>query len=460
MPRLFISAAHKSSGKTMVSLGLVRALRRRGRVVAPFKKGPDYIDPLWLAAAAGRPCYNLDFNTQSPAAIRALLARHEGAADIAVIEGTKGLYDGVAVDGSTSNAAVATLVEAPVALVVDCVGMTRGIAPLLQGYRHFPGAPRFAGVILNKVGGARHEAKLRAAVEAYTDLPVLGAVPMHDALRVAERHLGLIPSNEQAAAEAVINGIADVVGASVDLDRLEEAARTAPALPRPPAEAPLAGERVHLAIARDSAFAFYYPDDLDALAAAGADLVPFDTLSDPALPAGIDGVLIGGGFPETQMAALQANASLRADLRARLDAGLPCYAECGGLMYLSRGITWRGERFEMVGRVPAETVMHDRPRGRGYVRLRATPAAAPWRAEGDADGLLRAHEFHYSALEGLPPGSTFAYAVERGDGIDGAHDGLVLGNTVAGYTHLRHGWVRPFVDFVRAVKAKGPIGER
>lgn len=448
MPRLFVSAAHKSSGKTMVSLGLARALVRRGRTVAPFKKGPDYIDPLWLAAAAGRPCYNLDFNTQSPDALRALLARHEAGADIALIEGTKGLYDGVDLDGSTSNAAVATLVEAPVVLVVDCVGITRGIAPLLLGYRHFPGAPRFAGVILNKVGTPRHEAKLRAAVEAYTDLPVLGAVPLHPALKVTERHLGLVPSNEQSGAEAVIGGIADVVGAGVDLDRLEDAARTAPALPVPAAEPAFSGRRVRLALARDSAFAFYYPDDIDALAAAGAEVVPFDTLRDAALPPDIDGVILGGGFPETHMAALAANAPLRAALRGALEAGLPCYAECGGLMYLSRGITWRGERFPMVGLVPAETVMHDRPQGRGYVRLRATATAAPWRAEM-TEGSLRAHEFHYSTLEGLPDGTAFAYALERGEGVDGRHDGVIVGNTVAGYSHLRGAWVRPFVEFVR-----------
>lgn len=463
MPRLFISAAHKSSGKTMVSLGLARALRRRGRAVAPFKKGPDYIDPLWLSAAAGRPCYNLDFNTQSPEAIRALLARHEAGADIALIEGTKGLYDGVELDGSTSNAAVATLVEAPTVLVVDCVGITRGIAPLLLGYRHFPGAPRFAGVILNKVGTPRHEAKLRAAVEAYTDFPVLGAVPLHTALKVAERHLGLIPSNEHSAAEAIIDGIADVVGGGVDLARLEDAAGTAPALPPPPPPPPMpafAGERVRIALARDSAFGFYYPDDLDALAANGADVVPFDTLRDAALPADINGVVIGGGFPEIHMAALAANAPLRDALRAALEGGLPCYAECGGLMYLSRGISWHGERFDMVGAVPAETVMHERPKGRGYVRLRASGAAVPWRAERTAGDVLRAHEFHYSTLEGLPPETTFAYAMERGEGVDGTHDGVVVGNTVAGYSHLRGAWVRPFVEFVRTVKAKGTIGER
>lgn len=459
MPRLLISAAHKSSGKTMVSLGLVRALRQRGRVVQPFKKGPDYIDPLWLSSAAGRPCYNLDYNTQDEAAIRALLARHESSADLAVIEGTKGLYDGVALDGSTSNAALARLIEAPVVLVIDCVGMTRGIAPLLAGYRHFEGAPAFAGVILNKVGGPRHEAKLRAAVETYTDFPVLGAVPKHDAMRVAERHLGLIPSNEQEAAEAVVEAIAAVVGAHVDLDAIEAAAARVPALIAPsPAPTPTTSPRVRIAVARDSAFGFYYPDDLDALTAEGAEIVPLDTLHDTALPPDIDGLVIGGGFPETHMAALEANTALRSDLRDRLFAGLPCYAECGGLMYLSRSITWQGQRCAMVGAVPADTVMHDRPRGRGYVRLRATETAAPWRVDASPDGAIRAHEFHYSALESVEALASFAYDVERGDGVDGLHDGLVIGNTVAGYTHMRGNWVRPFMNFVQT-RAKVPIGE-
>ncbi|MFA7429245.1 MAG: cobyrinate a,c-diamide synthase [Rhodospirillaceae bacterium] len=459
MPRLFISAAHKSSGKTMVSLGLVRALRQRGRVVQPFKKGPDYIDPLWLGSAAGRACYNLDYNTQTPEAIRALLARHEAAADLAVIEGTKGLYDGVETDGSTCNAALARLIEAPVVLVVDCVGMTRGIAPLLLGYQHFDGAPTFAGVILNKVGGARHESKLRAAVEAYTDFPVLGAVPMHTALKVAERHLGLIPANEQAASEAVVEGVAAVIAASIDLDAVEAAAHQAPALPAPAGVAPLARTGLRIAIAHDSAFGFYYPDDLDALAAEGAELVPVHTLHDTALPPDIDGLIIGGGFPETHMAALEANAPLRAAIRDHLRDGLPCYAECGGLMYLSRSITWHGERFAMVGAVPADTVMNERPRGRGYVRLRPTDAAVPWRVDPAPDGAIRAHEFHYSALEHIDGPQTFAYDVERGDGVDGHHDGLVIGNTVAGYTHMRGNWVRPFIHFVKTVKAKGTIGE-
>lgn len=443
----------------MVSLGLVRALRQRGRIVQPFKKGPDYIDPLWLGAAAGRPCYNLDFNTQTPEAIRTLLARHETTADLAVIEGNKGLYDGVDLDGSTSNAALARLVGAPVVLVIDCAGITRGIAPLLLGYRHFEGAPAFAGVILNKVGGARHEAKLRAAVEAYTDYTVLGAVPKHDALKVAERHLGLIPSNEQAAVEAVVDGIAAVVAAHVDLDRVEATARAAPVLPPAPPRPARPAPRLRIAVARDSAFGFYYPDDLDALAEAGAEVVPFDTLRDAALPHGIDGVVIGGGFPETHMDALEANAPLRTALREALRAGLPCYAECGGLMYLSRSVAWQGRRCAMVGLVDADTVMHDRPRGRGYVRLRATDTPAPWRVDANGDGTILAHEFHYSALETVPTASRFAYAVERGDGVDGRHDGLVIGNTIAGYTHMRGAWVRPFIQFVESVKCKGTIGE-
>ena len=481
MSRIFISAAHKSSGKTTVSIGLCAALRARGEVVQPFKKGPDYIDPMWLGLAAGRPCYNLDPYLSGEEEIRAAVARRMGAnphpnppprgrgqtwdevscaASIGLIEGNKGLYDGLDLDGSNSNAALAVSIATPVVLVIDARGMTRGIAPLILGYQAFDRNVRIAGVILNQLGGARHEAKLRAVIEHYTDVPVLGALQSDERLTIVERHLGLVPSNEAAAARLRVETIGKVVAAQVDLDRLLALAREAPALPpggMPAAkdEPAPAGPPTRIGIARDEAFGFYYPDDLDALREAGAELVAFDALRDKSLPP-VDGLFIGGGFPEAHMEALAANTALRGDIRSAIEAGMPAYAECGGLMYLARGIEWNGRRAAMVGAIAADIVMHPRPVGRGYVHLRET-GRGPWEQAGQRRmQTIRAHEFHYSSVENLAAGCEFAYEVERGHGIDGRHDGIVHRNLLASYSHLRevegHPWARRFVNFVHRCK--------
>ncbi len=451
MARLFLSAAHKSSGKTTVSAGLCAALARRGLDVRPFKRGPDYIDPLWLGRAAGTTCYNLDFNTQAADEITGLVARR-GGGDITLVEGNKGLYDGIDPDGADSNAALARLLGTPVILVVDTVGMTRGIAPLLLGYRQFDPDLPIAGVILNRVGGERHESKLRTAVEGYTDLPVLGAVQRDSRLVIDERHMGLVPANEANAANTHLDRLADAVDAGVDVDAVLDAARAAPA-PAPAAEAPPAtpnGPRVRVGIARDAAFGFYYPDDLEALEAAGAEIVPFDTLHADRLPEAVDALFLGGGFPETHMRSLAANRPLLNALSSAVTGGLPVYAECGGLMLLGRSLTRGPLTLEMAGALPVDTAMDSTPQGRGTVRLRAT-GDAPW--DPGADGAFPAHEFHYSRIVRLDGPLPFAYSVERGHGMDGHNDGLVRNNTVAAYAHLRNvratPWAARFVAFVR-----------
>ena len=449
MAAVYISAMHKSSGKTLVSLGVGAALTQRGVAVQTYKKGPDFIDPLWLSMATGRACFNLDFHAMSHPEISALF--HGRAGDFNLIEGNKGLYDGVDVAGADSNAALARLLGVAVVLVLDTRGMTRGIAPLIQGYQGFESDIDIAGVILNRVGGERHEGKLRAALERYTDVPVLGAIGNQGAMAIAERHLGLIPANEAGAAREKIAAVARIVEQSVDLDALmglgepaREPVAAAPPNPKPD---------LRIAVARDAAFGFYYPDDLEALKQAGAELLFIDTLHDADLP-DVDGLFIGGGFPETQAPALAANVSLRRRIRAALEAGLPAYGECGGLMYLCRGIEWRGQRHQMVGFVPGDVVMRERPVGRGYVRLRET-GDAPWPAGGET---LAAHEFHHAALENLPRDMRYAYEVKRGHGIDGHNDGLVLGNLLAGFSHQRHSaqnpWAERFVAFVRQCRKR------
>jgi len=451
MSRLLISAAHKSSGKTTVSLGLCAALAARGLAVQPFKKGPDYIDPMWLGRAAGRPCHNLDFHCMTHAEILSSVGHHAGSADIALIEGNKGLYDGLDLEGSNSNAALAKLTQTPVVLVLDARGMTRGIAPLILGNQAFDPEVNIAGVILNQLGGSRHESKLRAVIEHYTDIPVIGGVHRDKALEIVERHLGLVPSNEADTADTKIATIRALIAQQVDLDRLLAVAGDTPLEFAPLPLASATGKRpVRIAIARDAAFGFYYPDDLDALQQAGAELVMFDTLRDTRLPQ-VDGLFIGGGFPESHMQALEQNKTLRSAIRQAIENGLPAYAECGGLMYLARSLSWHGRRCEMVGVIPGDCIMHDRPQGRGYVRLQETQHA-PW-PPGPQAREFAAHEFHYSGLENLSDSLHFAYAVKRGTGIDGRHDGIVMHRLLACYSHMRdtaqHHWAARFVEFVR-----------
>ena len=457
MAYFFISAAHKSSGKTTLSVGLTAALAGRGLAVQTFKKGPDYIDPLWLSSASGRSCLNLDFFTTPREEILSDFARAMQGAEIGVIEGNKGLYDGLDLDGSNSNAALAALLDAPVLLVIDARGMTRGIAPLILGYQAFDPDIRIAGVILNKVGGSRHEAKLRRVIEHYTDLPVVGAVQLAPELVIDERHLGLMPSNEAEQAQAKIKALRMAVDDQVDLDRVIEIAGMSPPLARvPPA---LVQEekriiRVRIGYPRDRLFGFYYPGDLLKMEQAGAELVPFDSLADTRLPA-VDGLFIGGGFPEIGMEELEANRTLREEILAFIEQGGPVYAECGGLMYLSRSLTWNGRTCQMVGAIPGDAVMHERPQGRGYARLHET-GASPWPLLAGQGSDFAAHEFHYSSLENLEPGQLFAYEVRRGTGIDGRHDGIVINNLLASYTHLRdvggNHWTRRFVENVARLK--------
>ena len=481
MNRMLISAAHKSSGKTTVSIGLCAALSARGLSVQPYKKGPDYIDPMWLSQACGRNCRNLDLYLMDHDDVLSTFVRN--SSDINLVEGNKGLYDGLALDGSNSNAALAKLLDLPVVLVIDARGMTRGIAPLILGYQAFDKDIRIAGVILNNLGGSRHEAKLREVIEHYTEVPVIGAIQHDERLLIVERHLGLMPSNESGEAAKRIQEIGAAIASQVDLDRLLAlSAKTEASLPpsrggersegatrmgvenviplktsTPSPTLPLQGggsKVMRIGIARDRAFGFYYADDLDALTAAGAELVTFDTLDDACLP-DVDGLYIGGGFPETCAKELEANTPLRAEIKQAIESGLPVYAECGGLMYLARTLSYRGQSYEMVGAIPGDVVMHDKPVGRGYVHL-AENQEHPWPRPNAPTKEIRAHEFHYSSLENLPPDTKFAYRVTRGHGIDGKHDGFVLHNLLASYTHLRTigscYWATRFVAFVRRTK--------
>lgn len=452
MSHLYISAAHKSSGKTTLSIGLCAALHQRGLKVQPYKKGPDYIDPLWLSQASQRCACNLDFNTMGHDEILRVFQQRRADADITIIEGNKGLYDGMSMDGSDSNAGMAKLLKAPVILVIDTRGVSRGIAPLLLGYQQFDPDVNIAGVIFNLSGGARHAAKLRSVAEEYTDIPVLGVVSRHKDMELTERHLGLMPSNENLQSAAIIQSIARQVTDQVDLDACLSTAKQGGDLPKysamPIPDAPK--DFVRIGICQDRAFSFYYQSDLHALKMAGVELVPIDTLEDHRLP-NIDGLFIGGGFPETHMQALSDNAEMRESIRQAIESGLPTYAECGGLMYLSNRLVWGEQVADMVGVIPADAVMHVKPQGRGYVKLEET-LVMPWPGESSSS-VIGAHEFHYSCLEGLKQQGNFAYKVRRGKGITGDEDGWVYKNLLASYSHLRdteqHHWAKRFVAFIQ-----------
>ena len=454
-PRIVVAAPRGRSGKTVTSVGLCAALARQGLRVQPFKRGPDYIDPSWLSAAAGLPCRNLDVYLMGESLVLDRFAQGcQAGTDLALIEGAMGLFDGLGEAGLGSTAHVARLLQSPVILVVDSSRITRSIAALVKGYASFDPHVRLAGVILNNVAGARHEAKLRQALATHTDIPVLGAIPRRKHLTITQRHLGLVPQAEHATHKTMVAAARQAVSDHVDLDAILSIARTAPPIPHAHSPTPDTGtaSRPTLGIGCDAAFSFYYPSNLDALAAAGARLVNVDMLHDRDLPP-VDGLYLGGGFPEMFLQELEANGGLRDAVRERARAGMPIYAECGGLMYLSQSIRWGTLSAQMAGVLPVHVELTERPQGHGYVSLRAL-SGNPW---FDAGQTIRGHEFHNSRLIGLTD-EQFGYRVERGHGIDGRHDGLVQGRVLASYAHLHAasvpGWAPRFAELAARFHAE------
>lgn len=448
VPRVIIAAPQGRSGKTTVTLGLVAALVARGLRVQPFKKGPDFIDPGWLGWVAGRPCRNLDAFFLDREKLRFSLAKGAAGADVAVIEGAMGLFDGVDLAGSGSTAEIAKALACPTLLVVNAVRMTRSIAAIVLGCQLFDPEVKISGVILNNVARPRHEKMLRAAVETFCGLPVVGVLPKNQAWEIPDRHLGLVPVGEDEELRKAVAAARAGAEQCLDIPAVLQIAASAPPLTfrdlDPHAALP-GKERVQVGVLRDRAFSFYYPENLEALERAGAHLVFIDALKDP-LPE-VDALYIGGGFPEVFAAELEANTALRFAVRSAIEAGLPVYAECGGLMYLARALVYEGKRSAMVGAFPFDVVMGTEPRGHGYMRLRVREGN-PYFPAGKE---LRGHEFHHSTVVSLPEGTRFGFTVERGCGINGAVDGVVYKNTLAAYCHL-HALAVP--EWAPAVVAK------
>lgn len=433
-PRVAVAAPQGRSGKTTVTASLIAGLRARGLMVQPFKKGPDFIDPSWLSLVAGRQCRNLDRFLMDEQTIRRSFTGHAAGADISVIEGAMGLFDGVDVEGSGSTAEIAKVLRAPVLLVVNAVRMTRSAAAIVLGCQKLDPDVRIAGVILNNVARPRHRDMLTAAIDRYCGLPVLGVFPKNKEYTVPDRHLGLIPAEENEALQRVLERWSKDAESLLDLDRILEIARKAPGLPGEdsfPSPRDAGVSRPRVGVLRDRAFSFYYPENLEALERAGAELVFIDALRDE-LPDDLDALYVGGGFPEVFAAELEANETLRRAVRDRVESGMPVYAECGGLMYLGERLVWGGKGFRMAGAIPFETDLDERPRGHGYMVLRAV-RDNPYFAEGT---VVRGHEFHHSGVTRVNPEVSLCMEVQRGYGIDGKRDGMCYRNAFAAYCHI------------------------
>lgn len=449
-PCMVIAAPQGRSGKTTVCIGLCTAFKRRGFTVQPFKKGPDYIDPSWLTAASGRSCRNLDVILMSPESMLTSFTRACRGADLAIIEGAMGLYDGFDTGERGSTAQIARLINSPVILVINVTRMTQSIAAMVTGYQHFEPETNIAGVILNNVANSRHERKLVTAVEQHCGIPVVGSVPRDRNLKITERHLGLVPYREVEPGLAIdhicrnlednlnLDSILDIARSTQDSDTVETIT---------PENKPTV---VRLGVMSDHVFTFYYPENLEALTQAGAELVFFNSVGAQELPC-IDGLYIGGGFPELFLKELEANKGLRQDIARAIEDGLPVYAECAGLMYLCQGIQWHGEWHEMVGVIPAEVTICQQPQGHGYAMVEVSDEN-PWLPVGLT---FWGHEFHHSRLSESGD-LKFAYLMRRGGGIDSQKDGIIYKNVLATYTHLHAlgvpQWAEAFVSL--ALKAR------
>jgi len=453
-PRIIIAALRGGSGKTLLSIGITAALSASGKSVAPFKKGPDYIDAGWLALAAGRPCYNLDsFLLDEDQNLQSFLS-HSIDCDISVIEGNRGLYDGIDLEGSTSTAELAKLLKCPVVLCVDCTKITRTMAAVVAGCIQFDRQVSINGVILNRVANARHEKKLHDTIEHYCEIPVLGAIPKLSQQHFPERHLGLVPTPEHDWAKDSIDAVIRIAQEHLDLKAIQSIAAQAPCLnaeiglrnaetknQQPATSLPSAARRAkggdqqpkpRIGILKDSAFQFYYPENIDALAAGGAEVIFISPLKDRGLPE-LDGLYIGGGFPETHAQQLADNKGFSARLKALVEDGFPIYAECGGLMYLGENLVLEGKSYSMAGVLPLTFDFFQRPQGHGYTIFKVERENPYF----DVGSEIRGHEFHYSRVSNWTGDKNdLVFHMKRGVGIDKDRDGIVYKNVLATYTHV------------------------
>ncbi|MBI4689685.1 MAG: hydrogenobyrinic acid a,c-diamide synthase (glutamine-hydrolyzing) [Nitrospirae bacterium] len=452
-PRLVVAGLKGGSGKTILSIGLIAAWREKGFSIVPYKKGPDYIDAGWLSSAAKHPCYNLDPFLTGRGKILSSFIGHFKEADCSVIEGNRGLYDGMDSAGTYSTAELSKILKSPVILIMDCTKVTRTAGAIVLGMQKFDKKVDIKGVVLNRIAGARHEKVIRETVERYCNIPVLGAIPKLKSDFLSERHMGLTPFQEHLEVKNVLSFCAEVADKYLDLNRIWKIAIQAEPMTvtihdtryriqdegnRASCIMHHASPCIKIGIIRDSAFQFYYPENFEELEKNGAKLLEVSALTGKELP-DIDALYIGGGFPETHAIALAKNTVFRKSIKKAIKNGLPVYAECGGLMYLGESLILEGKTYPMAGIFPIRFSLEQRPQAHGYSIVEVN-RANPYYAKGR---VIKGHEFHYSRV--LNPESAalfskrgiyFSFRMKRGEGIINKLDGLCYKNVLATYTHI------------------------
>jgi cobyrinic acid a,c-diamide synthase len=436
---MVISALKGGAGKSILSIGLIAALRDKGKSIAPFKKGPDYIDSGWLALAAGQPCYNLDLFLIDSNVLKNSYIQHAKLFDFSLIEGNRGLYDGIDVEGNTSTAEIAKLLDLPVVMCVDCTKTTRTMSAALLGCLHFDPSVKIKGVVLNRIAGPRHENILRQSIEYHCGIPVIGAIPKLKASDFPERHMGLVPTHEHAWAEKSISAALNTVKQNIDLNTLVRIAESDTGVLSDLSDEETEvfkqknpGMSPRIGVIRDSAFQFYYQENLDALESAGAELVFTSPLSDKELPE-IDALYIGGGFPETHAQHLSNNITYRDRVKTLAEQGMPIYAECGGLIYLGERLEMEGQAYDMAGIFPIVFGLSKRPQGHGYTIMRVDQKNTFFPIGME----LKGHEFRYSTIkEWRGSDRDMVFSTVRGTGFQNGRDGLNYKNVLATYTHI------------------------
>lgn len=436
-PRIVIAALRGGAGKTTLSVALAVALRHQGVHIAPFKKGPDYIDAAWLAQAASGPAFNLDTYLMGPERVVQSFTRHAAKDGVSIIEGNRGLYDGVNSAGQFSTAELAKLLAAPVILVVDCDKVTRTAAAMVLGCQTLDPKVDIQGVILSRVNGNRHASVIRRSIEESTGLPVYGIVPRLPDLPFVQRHLGLIPPDESTGVQRALEKAGDMARDYLDVSGLLAVARSAPswkigAFPKPARVRRGIAEPATIGVIRDAAFQFYYQENIEALTDLGARVIQISALEDKVLPP-VDALYIGGGFPETQAEPLAQNKSFRRCVKEAAERGLPIYAECGGFIYLGESLTIGHRCYPMVGALPVAFGMERLPQGHGYTTL-TVDRENPFFSMGTT---ITGHEFHYCRILAREDREMHtAFSIQKGTGIDGAREGVCRKNILAGFTHV------------------------
>ncbi len=451
---LVVAGLAGGSGKSVVSVGLTAAFTRRGKSVAPFKKGPDYIDAGWLQLAAGNKCYNLDPYLMSHEAIETSFLTRSQSADIVILEGNRGIFDGVNVEGGYSTADLAVLLDLPVLLVVNCTKTTRTVAALVLGCLQFDKRVDIQGVVLNQIATQRQRRLITEAVEHYTDLPVLGTVPRLKRDIFPMRHLGMIPHQEYVGSNQALDYLANLIEEHVDLAKVEQIMSSVPdsGCAASVYADPGNKERVRIGVLQDAAFQFYYSENFEALERCGAELIYINALSDRSLPE-LDGLYIGGGFPETSAKDLAANGSFRKAVKDAAEAGLPIYAECGGLIYLGRSIIIGDEEYPLADVFPVRFGMSEKPQAHGY-SIFTVESDNPFYPLGLE---VKGHEFRYSTvLDWQGSEDQLVLKMKRGKGFMNGRDGLVKKNVFALYTHVHAEgtpeWAEGFIGRCRLAK--------